>query len=262
MPTFDSFDGVPLHYTDQDERDQTLGDDTSGAPARGRVVVLLHGFSAHSERNFVRTGILAKLLAAGERVVTLDARGHGRSGRPTDVAAYEHDAIRLDVDALLDHLAIAECVIVGYSMGGQTALRLAAVDPRVRALVLLGVGDGTSRVDGTAERRAPMIAALRTDDPDDLEHAALRQFRIMAGDDRLPLAALMGAEWPDTLSIASAVKCPVLLIIGHDDDEARSPDGLLALLPNGSAVRVPGNHFTANATPELHDALLEFLATN
>jgi pimeloyl-ACP methyl ester carboxylesterase len=257
VPTFDSFDGVSLHYTDQ-----RRGDDTGGPPLDGRVIVLLHGFSADSERNFVRPGILAKLLAAGERVVALDARGHGRSDRPTDVAAYEHDAMRRDVAALLDHLAIAECVVVGYSMGGQTALRLAAVDPRVSALVLLGVGDGTSRVDGGAELRAPMIGALRTDDPADIEQAALRQFRIMAGDDRETLAALMSAEWPDTQSFVGAVKCPVLLVIGQDDDQARSPDGLLALLANGSAVRVPGNHFTANATPELHDALLEFLAAH
>ena len=107
-----------------------------------------------------------------------------------------------------------------------------------------------------------MIGALRTDDPADIEHPALRRFRIMAGDDRAPLAALMSAEWPDTQSLVDAVKCPVLLVIGHDDAEALSPDGLLALLPNGSAVRVPGDHFTANATPELHDALLEFLASH
>jgi len=261
VPTFDSFDGVPLHYTDHTRADVT-GDDSRDDPDDRRVIVLLHGFSADSELNFVRPGILAKVLDLGGRVIALDARGHGRSGRPTEIAAYEHDAMRRDVQALLDHLAIDECIVVGYSMGGQTALRLAAVDPRVHALVLLGVGDGTSRVDGGAERRAPMISALRADDPADIEYPALRQFRIMAGDDREPLAALMSAEWPDTRGIVDAVKCPVLLVIGHDDDQALSPDALLELLSNGSAVRVPGNHFTANATPELHDAVLEFLAAN
>jgi pimeloyl-ACP methyl ester carboxylesterase len=140
-----------------------------------------------------------------------------------------------------------------------TALRLAAVEPRVRALVLLGVGDGSGRIDADVSLRAPMIQALRTEDPADIEQAALRQFRIMAGKDREPLAALMSAEWPDTVDAVRDVTCPVLLVIGHDDDHALSPDGVLAALANGSLVRVPGDHFTANATPELHEALLGFV---
>ena len=53
---------------------------------------------------------------------------------------------------------------------------------------------------------------------------------------------------------------PVIVICGVDDDEVGSPEVLAAQLPNAEVVRVPGNHFTANARPELHEALVEFLA--
>ncbi len=247
MPNFDSFDGLSLYYDDR-------GD--------GRAVVLLHGFAADTNLNFVRSGILDMLVEAGYRTIALDTRGHGLSSRPTEREAYENDAIRRDVEALLDHLDINDCIVVGYSMGGQTALRFAATNARVKALVLLGVGEGNGRTDDQIDQRNQLIKALRADDPDDIELRSLRQFRIMAGLDREPLVALLSAEWADTLGPARKIDVPVLLIIGHDDERAISPDGLLAELKDASAVRVPGNHFTANAHPDLHRALLEFLASH
>ena len=170
--------------------------------------------------------------------------------------------MRRDVQALLDHLGIDECIVVGYSMGGHTALRLAPDEPRVNALVLLGVGENTGRIDGESDVRAPMVAALNADDPDDIEHASLRRFRVMAGLDREPLIALMSAKWADTRGGVGEVEVPVLLIVGHDDENAGSPDALRDELKDASVVRVPGDHFTANARPELHEALVEFLATH
>jgi pimeloyl-ACP methyl ester carboxylesterase len=246
VANFESFDGLPLYYDDQ-------GD--------GRVVVLLHGFAADTNVNYVRAGIFDMLLDEGYRVVVLDARGHGLSSKPTDPDAYADDAMRRDVQALLDHLRIEECMVVGYSMGGHTALRLAPEEPRVRAMVLLGVGENAGIADGTGDTRAPMVEALRTDDPDTIEHPALRRFRVMAGLDREPLVALMSTHWADTRARVEEITVPVLLIVGQDDDNAGSPDGLLEQLPNASAVRVPGDHFTANARPELHEALREFLGT-
>ena len=76
MASFESFDGLSLFY--QDEGD-------------GRTVVLLHGFAADTNVNYVRSGIFDLLLDEGYRVVTLDARGHGLSSKPTDSAAYADD---------------------------------------------------------------------------------------------------------------------------------------------------------------------------
>ena len=52
----------------------------------------------------------------------------------------------------------------------------------------------------------------------------------------------------------------MIVICGVDDDDVGSPEVLVAQLPNAELVQVPGNHFTANARPELHDALIAFLA--
>src|SRR4249919_2660448 len=101
MPQFDTFDDLPLHYSDD-------GD--------GPTVVLLHGFAADTNLNYVRSGILDALLDEGFRVVTLDLRGHGLSSKPTDVAAYEHDAMKRDLGALFDHLGLDHVMLVGYSM--------------------------------------------------------------------------------------------------------------------------------------------------
>ena len=135
MPDFESFDGLRLSYLDD-------GD--------GRPVVLLHGFAADTNVNYVRSGILDLLLDEGYRVVTLDARGHGLSSKPTDSDAYADDAMKRDVIALFDHLGLDDVLLVGYSMGAHLALRLAPVEPRVKAVVLLGIGEsGTGGEDGS-----------------------------------------------------------------------------------------------------------------
>jgi len=52
----------------------------------------------------------------------------------------------------------------------------------------------------------------------------------------------------------------VLVIAGRDDELAGDPAGLADRIAGAKAITVPGNHFTANAQPDLHRALLEFLA--
>jgi pimeloyl-ACP methyl ester carboxylesterase len=243
MATFESFDGLSLFYQDD-------GD--------GRPVVLLHGFAADTNVNYVRSGILDLLLDEGYRVVTLDARGHGLSSKPTDPAAYADDAMKRDVVALFDHLGLDDVLLVGYSMGAHLSLRLAPDEPRVKALVLLGIGDSASGGESGPERRDQLLAVLEADSPDDVDDASLRQFRVMAGLDREPLLAYVKAPGTQEPGRLDAVKVPVLLIVGDDDENAGDPTGLAEQV-GATLVRVPGDHFTANARPELHRALVEFL---
>ena len=66
-----------------------------------RVTVLLHGLLLNQRMHVP----LARALAArGNRVVTLDLRGHGRSDRPPDMWRYGMGFFAQDVVALLDHL--------------------------------------------------------------------------------------------------------------------------------------------------------------
>ncbi len=244
MATFDSFDGLTLYYDDQ-------GD--------GPTVVLLHGFAADTNVNYVRSGILDLLLDEGYRVVALDARGHGLSSKPTDPDAYADDAMKRDVVALLDHLGLDRVVLVGYSMGAHLALRLAPDEARVKALVLLGIGEGASGDERGPDRRDQLVAVLEADSPDDVDDASLRQFRVMAGLDREPLLAYVKAPGTNVDARLDAIEVPVLLVVGEDDENAGDPTGLAGQL-GATLVRVPGDHFTANARPELHRALLGFVA--
>jgi pimeloyl-ACP methyl ester carboxylesterase len=249
MPTFSSFDGATLHYTSTD--------DDPDLP----VVVLLHGFAADAEANWVSPGIVDALAADGHRVLTLDARGHGQSQKPRDPAAYADEAMVRDVQALLDHLDVVDCAVVGYSMGAMIASRLAARDERVERLVLGGVGKRARYA--LSERSLLAVAtALEADDPDELTDPASRGFRIFAeatGADRVALAALQrGVPFADP--DLDAIVAPTLVLVGERDDLAAEPEKLVAAIPEATLETVPGDHLSAFAKPEFIAALRRFLA--
>lgn len=103
----------------------------SGA-ASGRTVVLLHG------RNFPSSywePTIKALVAAGYRVVVPDQIGFGKSSKPG--FAYSFDTMARTTIALLDRLAVNRFDLVGHSMGGMLAVRLArAWGSRIEHLVL------------------------------------------------------------------------------------------------------------------------------
>ena len=68
-------------------------------------------------------------LARHCRVVTFDGRGNGRSDRPPEPAAYTEREFAADAVAVLDATETERAVIVGFSMGGQRGLLLAAEHP-------------------------------------------------------------------------------------------------------------------------------------
>lgn len=71
------------------------------------------------------------------RVISLDLRGHGESTKAT--TGLEPDRIADDVVAVLDHLDVRTATVVGWSLGGAVAVRIATRHPqRVSRLVLVG----------------------------------------------------------------------------------------------------------------------------
>src|SRR4051794_3419557 len=109
----------------------------------GPPVLLLHGLAGYAGEWAETAGWLTERC----RVVALDARGHGRSERfPADVSRAAHVA---DAAFAIERLALAPVVAVGQSLGGQTALLLAAERPDlVRGLV---VADASPHGGGQAE---------------------------------------------------------------------------------------------------------------
>jgi pimeloyl-ACP methyl ester carboxylesterase/predicted glycosyltransferase len=78
-------------------------------------------------------------LARHCRVVAFDGRGNGRSDRPREPAAYDEREFAADALAVLDATETQSAVIVGFSLGGQRGLILAAEHPeRVDGAVFIG----------------------------------------------------------------------------------------------------------------------------
>ena len=99
-----------------------------------RVMVLVHGLLLSQRMH----AALAKALAdRGHRVITLDLLGHGRSDRPPDMWRYSMTTFGEQVIALLDHLDVGEAVVLGTSLGANTALEAASLAPeRLRGMVI------------------------------------------------------------------------------------------------------------------------------
>jgi len=78
-------------------------------------------------------------LARHCRVVTFDGRGNGRSDRPQDARAYDEREFAADAIAVLDATKTHRAFIVGFSLGAQRGLILAAEHPeRVEGAVFVG----------------------------------------------------------------------------------------------------------------------------
>ena len=103
----------------------------------GPVVVLLHGLFG-SARNL---GVAARALVPQFRVLSLDLRNHGDS--PHD-PAMDYDIMAADVIETLTAENALPAAVVGHSMGGKVAMRLALSAPdQVRRLVVADIAPVT-----------------------------------------------------------------------------------------------------------------------
>lgn len=246
MPELRSFDGTTIAYTD----------DGDGAP-----VVLLHGFAADTEANWRACGVLDALLAAGRRVIGVDARGHGRSGKPHDPAAYGNNAMVHDVRAVFDHLDLASADVVGYSMGSLTTSRFAPGEARVRSIVLGGVGAGID-LPRRVETSNVIADALEADDPSTITDPTGKGFRRFAdstGADRHALAALQRAPWREDAVDLATITVPTLVLTGDRDELVGSPHALAAKIPGARAEVISGDHLGAVMDPRFPKAIVAFL---
>jgi pimeloyl-ACP methyl ester carboxylesterase len=148
MKSFQTWDGLEIAC-------QEWGEETV-PPA----VVLHHGFVANANANWVATGVLDALTAAGRKVIAPDARGHGSSEKPHDPSRYGEDHMARDLAVLLDVTGQPQIDLVGFSMGAIVSLILASTDERVRRLVIGGVGSGVIECGGVDRRAVPNDAII------------------------------------------------------------------------------------------------------
>ena len=143
MATF-RFDGQRLAYTEY------------GAGAR--TTVLLPGLLLSQK---MQAPLARSLASRGNRVITLDPLGHGRSSRPPQVWRYSMASFARQTLALLDHLELDRAVVGGTSLGANITLELAAQAPeRVAGMVVeMPVLDNAIAACGAAF--TPLLFALK-----------------------------------------------------------------------------------------------------
>lgn len=172
------------------------------------VVVLLHGMDGMDASSFLPHAIY--LHEAGYTSVVLDMRAHGRSGGNRIGFAFEEPQ---DVSAVLNWIASQNeledvpVALMGFSMGGATAIRTAAVRPDVNAVISVS---SFSSIDKMLGQGMLLMGAPKG------------MIRIYTPFMRLGLLTLYGV-WPATASpehdITLISPRPVLLLHGSADSQ-------------------------------------------
>ena len=260
--------------------------DSAGGHPGEPPILLVHGATLRSEdweNIFPR-------LATRYRVIAYDARGHGKSAR---AASYPLTGLVADCARILREIAKTPAVVIGHSLGGATALVLAAREPGlVKALVLedpwLGrYHDGVWRKEGFSSLGAIMpkqgapdfaraVGAMPLPTPGPRGERTVAEVRGFYSPERL--AAYYGAVDPvfvrellhpeaeGTAAITDALAAlavPTLLLAADPRvDSALTEDDIRSLEARGSQVaRFPGQaHRMHGLKPEVFlEALEPFL---
>jgi pimeloyl-ACP methyl ester carboxylesterase len=236
---FSSFDSTKIYY-------ETHG---SGYP-----VLLVHGFIVNSN-SWKHTALYDSLIKAGNKVILIDLRGNGKSGKPHNDAAYQYDAETKDIILLMKFLNIYKYDVVGYSRGSIITARLLVWDKRIRKAVLGGMGADFTNPNWP--RRIQFYEALAYDTVASLH--SMVQYVQQAGLDQQALALMQKYQPSTSAEVLGKIKNHVLVIHGDSDEANGNAEQLAAMFPNGEIAVTPGDHNHASATPEFATMVMVFL---
>lgn len=242
----------------------------------GEPVILIHGFTASAMMNWQQPGVF-DALAKNYKVVALDNRGHGRSGKPHEPEKYGLEMVE-DVVRLMDHLGIERAHIVGYSMGGFITGKLVTTHPERVITATLG-GAGWTKKD---DERMKLISELATSleegkgigplfrhltppgdpQPTDEQIAGMNQMVLLMNDPKALAAVARGManlEVPEQALRDN--KVPLLALIGDRDPLKDGVDLMEPVAANLKVVVIEGaDHMSAFSRPEFIESLEAFLA--
>jgi pimeloyl-ACP methyl ester carboxylesterase len=154
-----------------------------------RTTVLLPGLLLSQK---MQAPLAGRLADRGNRVVTMDPLGHGRSSRPTEAWRYSMTAFAGQTLALLDHLQIDRAVVGGTSLGANITLELASRAPERLAGMILEMPVLDNAIPACGAAFTPLLFALKFGEPG----MALVARGARAIPRRpLPLLAQIGLDW-------------------------------------------------------------------
>jgi pimeloyl-ACP methyl ester carboxylesterase len=238
--------------------------------------VILHDGFGDSVPDLRKWALVDALASEGLRVVLADHRGHGRSDKPHDPAAYTMPLRVADAVAILDRLGIERAHLVGRSWGGRLCFGIGEHAPgRVRSLVIGGnqpyawpespLSRAVDQALAAAREQAssePLVRAFETFW--DIEFPGPERERLLAND---PLA--LHAAWTAAMAEGAISanlgrwQVPCLIFIGAADVDflagarraaAEIPDAELLVLEEA-------DHYAAHVSQDeiLIDAALSTL---
>ena len=245
MEIFESFDGTKLALHRAGE---------------GRPLVLLHGLFSSAEMNWIKWGHAQLLAERGYEVLMLDFRVHGESAAPEDPAAYPQNVLVRDVAALVEHLALEDYDLGGFSLGARTSLHAVAHGVLEPARLIVG-GMGTAGLGEWAKRSAffkRVIDEFDTIPRGDPAYFSM-QFLKSQGVNRVAARLLLDTMPDLDLAMLSNVKMPTLVVCGDEDRDNGSAEELAAKLPNSTYAEVPGTHMGSVTKPDLGQAMADWL---
>jgi pimeloyl-ACP methyl ester carboxylesterase len=164
------FEGRRLAYTVYGEGD--------------RATVLLPGLLLSQQ---MQAPLARHLAARGNRVITMDPLGHGRSDRPVETWRYSMASFGRQTVALLDHLGLDRAIVGGTSLGANITLEVALQAPDRLAGMLIEMPVLDNAVAACAAAFSPLLFALKFGQP------AMRVLaRGASAVSRVPLPFLLG----------------------------------------------------------------------
>ena len=223
--------------------------------------MLVHGFSA-SGRLWHTSGWIQDLERLGRGWIAPDLRGHGRSDRLHDPAAYLTCELVGDLIRVLDAADVEQADLIGYSLGGELAVEFALAHPmRTRHVVAGGIG-----------RRRPLdaedTAALHRELTAGREPALTSVGRRMwatgcrtRGSDPIALAAfLAGVAASGPIVGYERLEGRVLLFAGSDDPIAAGIEQVHDRIQNAELLRLAGrDHVSAVSALAAREGALTLL---
>jgi pimeloyl-ACP methyl ester carboxylesterase len=238
---FCAVDGARIYYA-------TFG---AGAP-----VILLHGGLGNADH----WANQIPALVDHHQVIVIDSRGQGRSTRSRTGATY--DVMASDVLAVMDRLELERAALVGWSDGGEIAMKIAIAHPeRVDKLFVFGSNydaAGSKHASSHAQTFTAYAAKCRADY--ERLSATPRQFDA--------LVDWLAPVWRNPMGFTKeqlrAIKAPTVIGDGdHDEIIVRDQiEEMAQLIPNAKLVILPDtSHFALWQDPDAFNrALVEFLA--
>jgi 3-oxoadipate enol-lactonase len=266
MPTA-TVNGIEIHYRETGE---------------GLPIVFVHGYTGNS-RNWALT---VPALREDFRTISVDLRGHGLSAKPAREDEYSLELMARDVYEFISHLGVAECVLVGHSMGGMVSQLLILERPEVvRALVLVDTAAEVPKgllYDERRKQRADFIEIAREQGMEAVFdeqlkatpiHPALkanpryidiwREQFLMTSREAYIAGANGMASRRSVLADLAKVAVPTLVICGEKDEPFLEPcRQIQAAIPGSELVIIEGaGHGPQMETPaEFNRILGAFLA--